>query len=443
VIDLWLAQLKVCAETGKPQTFEYQRWFDRGDRHLAVTIGFIGRSREGHSRFSYTAIDVTEQRRLERSFLENEQRLRLAQDFAHIGTWEFNFAERKMEWSATMKTIFNLRDRAAPRDEEEFFALIHPADQAALRANLRDCMEKKTDHHAEFRVLDPDGKVRWIEGRGHVVYDSQDRSQRMLGVAIDITDRKRAEEIIREKSAQLQTLSKLSSLGEMAGGMAHEINNPLTIVLGSAAILQRELRAARLSRPKLEKAVGNIVATGSRISKIIEGLRFFARDGSLDPFEQASLAAIFDDTLALCGERMKKQGVALLVPRVPAGLKIECRPVQIAQVILNLLNNAFDAVTPLTGEKCIRLTAREEGTLVAITVSDNGIGLPTELESKIFEPFFTTKPPGSGTGLGLSISKGIAESHGGSLSYARGAEGESNFCLRLPKAQKRQDQEKR
>lgn len=225
---------------------------------------------------------------------------------------------------------------------------------------------------------------------------------------------------------------KMASLGEMAGSIAHEINNPLAIIQGAAQKLQIRLRHEELNREDLKQTVQMILKTAERIARIIRSLRFVARDGSTDPFVNTSIRSIVEETLALCESRLKNDNVCLDACAVPLDLYCVCRGVQISQVLINLINNAMDAIRDLP-EKWIRIEASLEAGMIRIAVTDSGPGIPKELADKIMKPFFTTKGVGKGTGLGLSISRGIAHAHGGDLELD-GAHPHTRFVLVLPQA---------
>ncbi|MCC2678427.1 MAG: hypothetical protein K0R29_1003 [Pseudobdellovibrio sp.] len=224
---------------------------------------------------------------------------------------------------------------------------------------------------------------------------------------------KRTEELAEAKANMIST-SKLSALGEMAGGMAHEINTPLTIINLKVAQIQNELSASPVNKEKVNDGLKKIEDTVARIAKIIRGLRYFARDTKSDPFIRVQVSAILEDTLYLCIERFRYNGIILKTADYPKNLYIDCRPTEISQVILNLLNNACDAVLELP-EKWISIDVVKKGEMLEVRISDSGPGIPRDVQEKIMQPFFTTKPVGKGTGLGLSISKGIIDSHNGSL----------------------------
>lgn len=237
-------------------------------------------------------------------------------------------------------------------------------------------------------------------------------------------------DLVLEQMQKLEYASKMSALGEMAGGVAHEINNPLAVIRLKSEILSKALKNGQLDVERLQSHALKITETSDRIAKIIEGLRFFARDGRNDALEATRLHSVVENTLSLCREHFKNHDVQILIDPLPANLMIACRSVEISQVLLNLLSNAFDAVAGLP-EKWIRITVQEGKSHVQIRVIDSGKGVPVELQSKIMQPFFTTKAVGKGTGLGLSISAGIARNHQGTI-HLDATSANTCFVLQLP-----------
>lgn len=230
--------------------------------------------------------------------------------------------------------------------------------------------------------------------------------------------------------------ARLSALGMMAGGVAHEINNPLAIIHASASDLVRKVKQrGDVSLPIILRNSERILETTNRITRIIKSMRHLAREGSQDVVRPASVAKIVERTLEICGERFRHHSVNLLVPSVDPTLVVSCREVEIGQVLLNLLENAFDAVVEQTAGKWIRLEVILDNGSVVFSVTDSGPGVPPELRQKIMEPFFTTKEVGKGMGLGLSISRRIVEDHGGELEFTEEA-GHSRFSFRVPLLQK-------
>ncbi len=251
-------------------------------------------------------------------------------------------------------------------------------------------------------------------------------------VSLDVHDRHQAQVQLEEERARSAFAAKMALLGEMAGGIAHEINNPLAVISGHADHIRMRLETGRIDPTQVLYSAEKIKAMVGRIGKIVRGLRTFARSDDSDPKTLTSIRSIIEDTLELCSEKLKHSRIELRVAPVPEDLAIECSPTQISQVLLNLISNAKDAVEPLE-EKWIELSVSEAGGSVRICVTDSGFGIPKEIRERILFPFFTTKPVGKGTGLGLSISKGICESHQGSLSIDPESE-RTRFIVSLPVA---------
>lgn len=232
----------------------------------------------------------------------------------------------------------------------------------------------------------------------------------------------------------LANSSKMSAMGEMAGGIAHEINTPLAVIKLYSDQLIEEGRERRALSPEFALEAGqNIDKTVERITKIIRGLRFFSRDASQDPMEPADLSVIVEETLSLCRQKAAERGIRIEWKRPEAPVKIKCRPAQVSQVLVNLLNNSFDALRAAP-RKWIKLLIEQDAGSVSIFVVDSGPGIPPAVAKKLMQPFFTTKEIGQGTGLGLSVSKGIMETHGGRLTFEETA-GDTTFRLYWPMPQ--------
>ncbi|WP_374074779.1 ATP-binding protein [Bdellovibrio bacteriovorus] len=237
-------------------------------------------------------------------------------------------------------------------------------------------------------------------------------------------------ELDQQKAINIQA-SKLSALGEMAGGMAHEINTPLATIKLLTSQAQSEVRGDIPDMENLDNTLTQIDRTVDRVAKIIRGLKSFARNGSDDPFEPTDLQTVIEDTISLCSERCKLHGIDLrvLVPDHP--VPVHARSVQLCQVLLNLLNNSHDAIENKK-ERWIEVQLLETQLGAEIRVTDSGEGIPKELREKIFNPFFTTKGVGKGTGMGLSISHGIIQGHQGKITIDELAD-HTCFVIHLPK----------
>jgi C4-dicarboxylate-specific signal transduction histidine kinase len=227
----------------------------------------------------------------------------------------------------------------------------------------------------------------------------------------------------------------MSSLGEMASGVGHEINNPLTIILGSIEKLKRQLRPEITSRDEIQSTLEKLSNNSNRIAKIVSGLRTFARDASQDEKTLVSANEVTRDTLDLTQERLLARGIDFRVHVEDIESKDASfwgRSIQISQILINLLNNSADAIETLK-EKWIYLHFKIQNGNLIWRISDSGNGIPQNIADKMMNPFFTTKEEGKGTGLGLSISQSLAVEHGGQLKYLP-LETHTTFELSIPVA---------
>lgn len=248
----------------------------------------------------------------------------------------------------------------------------------------------------------------------------------------DVRERLRAQSELELSRQTAAYSAKMAALGEMSSNVAHEVNNPLAAILLRAHRLRQLVSRSPLDLQAVMRVSADIDATVHRIHRIVDALRTFARDAEHDPLRPEPVARIVADTVELCNERFRHHAIELRVDPIPSDLYASCRGIQISQILLNLLGNAFDAVENQS-LRWVRIRTDSDDDQVRISVLDSGPGVPPDLENRIMEPFFTTKEVGKGTGLGLSVSKGIAEAHGGQLVLERSSL-DTCFVLTLRRA---------
>lgn len=237
--------------------------------------------------------------------------------------------------------------------------------------------------------------------------------------------------VTNEKMAQqvLVQTAKMTSLGEMAGGIAHEINTPLAIIISSSSQACKYLTA---ENPEIEKSIlklKKIESTAKRVAQIVKGLSTFSRNSINDKMQLASVEEIISDTISLCFEKFKYNNI-ILENKTSIDYKVLCIPTQLSQVILNILNNAHDAILE-NDNKWVSIELEQKNQKIKLRIIDSGKGIDATIISKLMEPFFSTKEVGKGTGLGLSISKGIIESFAGELYYEL-YKNNTSFVIELP-----------
>ncbi|MBT3982372.1 MAG: GHKL domain-containing protein [Bacteriovoracaceae bacterium] len=233
---------------------------------------------------------------------------------------------------------------------------------------------------------------------------------------------------------QLSYTSKLASMGEMVGGIAHEINNPLAIINISVKNISKLANENKLSKENILEGVSNIEKTIIRISKIIDGLKTISRDTGKFEKTEVNLKDILQDIISLSSEKFRINEVSYRLDLEDKSFdkKILCDRVQISQVLINLLNNSYDAIENLD-ERWVEVRSLESQGFDIIKITDSGTGIPEKIQNSLFEPFYTSKGVGKGTGLGLSISKSILEMHHGSLEIDNSSQS-TCFIIKLPKA---------
>jgi PAS domain S-box-containing protein len=372
--------------------------------------------------------DITERRHLELKNARLLSRHKFMTQTQQIALWYFNKSEQIFEVDDEIQQITGLR--VAKNLEEagqQILAAIDPTQRAECERNLRDFDSGKLESlKYQCRFHSPNKGWIWLKIFIVAIQRAPDGTvTEAVGYHQDITQPKET----RMKSIQAE---KFASLGQMAGGIAHEINNPLAIISLKAEVMLRELLSGH-EKPSETRVTDlkQMIATVERIAKIVRGIRSFSRNEPL-VFEKTLVASLLENTLALCSERYRSAGVKLIVSEPPA-LEIEASATQISQVLLNLLTNALDAIAALPeDQRWVRIEFNEpEYNRFAVAVVDGGRGIPENVAKDIMQPFFTTKETGKGTGLGLSISKGIVENHGGTLHLDQLHEN-TRFVLELP-----------
>lgn len=398
-----------------------KRYVHRNGRIIHALLNSSSvKDRMGKPKYLVSQIqDISERKRA-------ELQAKLIVESTFDGYWDWLVQEDYMYMSSRFWEMFGYEPSTKKHHPSEWLRIIFDEDREKTLENFKRHIDSKGEFpfYQESRFRHADGTTAWVLCKGAVIeWDKNNRPIRMVGTHTDITGLKNAEQALAQSS-------KMVALGEMAGGIAHEINSPLAVIMGHANRLRALSEGGRLSVEEVLNSCEKLEKTSMRISRIVRGLRIYSREIDNEELVDILVSELLEDTLSFCVEKFKSHGVDLHLTIEPQGAFARCRPVQISQVLLNLLNNAFDAVKAAQ-DKWIRVRVIQNQGGAHICVTDSGPGVPKAIKHKIMEPFFTTKPVGVGTGLGLSICTGIISAHGGEL-YLDESEPHTTFCLTLP-----------
>lgn len=274
---------------------------------------------------------------------------------------------------------------------------------------------------------------RWIS----VVARKYDGGQASVVIGLDVTELRHVQHLVADLQRKETHMMRLATLGELAAGMTHEINNPLTVITTGLYTLREYLEESGPIEPQMQDIFKMMNKATAHVVKIVDGARHLARGESKNPFAEAYLKEIVQDALILCGEKIKSTGV-LVTQDIDPKLALDCHQSSILQVIINLLSNGCDALVDQDipyEKRWINLSATEDKNQLILMITDSGPGIPATIRGTMFQPFFTTKPAGKGTGLGLSIAKSQVDLHHGKI-YVDSSHPHTRFVIELPLKQK-------
>lgn len=374
--------------------------------------------------------DVVRAAQLSRALRVGEERMALAAESARLSMWEWDIARDDVWMTDEGRALLGFE-----RDAHIAFAAlaerVHPEDRASREAAIRRAVETGGSFETEYRLLLPDGSIRWIAARGRCASGENGSCTRLLGVSIDITQQKQADEDTRQQREELAHLSRVALMGEMAASLAHELNQPLAAVVNNASAGRRFIAKGRADFPKLDELFAAVAEDGQRAGEIIRGIRSMVKKAGAVR-EPVALSKVIDDTIRLIVADASARD-CVLSPEVANDLPlVEGDAVQLQQVLLNLIINGCEAMrdSPLAQRRIVVRAEREAGERVRVSVRDFGAGLPTENPQRIFEQFYSTKR--DGMGMGLAIARGIISSHGGELAGGNAEDGGALLHFSLP-----------
>jgi len=363
--------------------------------------------------FAGVAADITDRRRAEDELRRSEASLAEAQQISHTGSWRMKVSTREISWSTEHFRIFGFDPATTRPSHATFMERIHADDGPSLEQAIERAMRERSRFQHEYRIVLPDGSVRHVQSVGQPdITESGDLE--FVGTVMDITERRHAEEALRNAQVELARVARLTTMGELAASLAHEINQPLAAIAfnvgGALGWLNRD-------RPNLDEARAallRIERDGARAGDVIRGLRALAKKSG-PQLTKLDIHDAIEEVLTLARGELQRHGVVLHTDLSAGGRPVLGDRVQLQQVLLNLIMNGIEAMRTVmdrTKQLTVSSAVTEPDGLL-VSVDDTGPGLDPAISQRIFEPFFTTKS--DGLGMGLSICRSIIEAHGGHL----------------------------
>jgi PAS domain S-box-containing protein len=369
------------------------------------------------------SIDITPQK-------EAQDLFRLAAEGSHLGVWHWDEVAKTLTWDGATRDMFGVSADGAITINT-FYKALHPDDAERVKQTWRRALELRLPYQIEFRTQRTDGTIRWVDARGRGYYDEAGKPLLMTGVLFDITDRKEAELAAQRNREDLSHLSRVAAMGQLAASIAHELNQPLSGITSNASAGQRFIDRGDVDLRELRELLGDIVADGRRAGDVIRGIQRMVKKG-VTAHRQINLNDIVVSVVRMVKANAMLHSCELgtfLDPGLPL---VKGDPVQLQQVLLNLVINAFDAMrdAPLSHRKVAIATKHNDDTTIRVSVRDYGVGIPEEARERVFDHFFTTKR--EGLGMGLAIVRSIIESHGGTIAAENADGGGAQFHFTLP-----------
>ena len=368
----------------------------------------------------------------------SEERLKLAIDTAGLGIWDWNVEQDRLVWDDSMYRLYGVRKEEFSGAFDAWSKCLVPEDVARAKADVEAALRGEREYLSDFKVRRADGAIRIIRGMAQIIRDADGRPVRMVGINRDVTDlidaeteRARANEAVQAAQAELAQVARLTTMGELAASIAHEISQPLAAVVSYGNGALRWLAQAPPNLAETKAALKGIVEAGNHAGDVFARIRELLKHRKPE-YATLNVNEAIRDVLALTGSALRSRAVAVQTTLAADLPLVSGDRVQLQQVIMNLAINGADAMDSVTDRpRVLRVGSKVNGEgSVEVTIGDSGTGIEEAIRHRIFDPLFTTKP--TGMGMGLSICRRIIEAHGGRLSAAPGAPYGTDFQFTIP-----------
>jgi PAS domain S-box-containing protein len=385
--------------------------------------------------------DVTERAKTQEALRESEERLKMAQEIAHVGSWEYNVKEDEAVWSEELFQIFGLPPQRFGPSTMDYVALIYPDDREVINGTMEQMLFKGSPLSKasfDYRIVRADGSLRTIHSERMVREMSEDNKPiRIVGIEQDITERKQIEQkledyaknlerLVDERTKQLKDAERLAAIGQTAGMIGHDIRNPLQAIAGELYLMKQDIDSSPDSDCKrdVQESLGSIQEQVDYMNKIVSDLQDYARP--LKPeLVEVDLCSVIPQLISTVNVPLNVKAIEECSQDLPM-VKLDLTFLK--RILVNLVTNAIQAM-PNGGVVTVNVFAQGDG--VAITVTDTGVGIPDEVKPKLFQPLMTTKSKGQG--FGLAVVKRLVEAMGGTIGFESQVGVGTQFKMVFPK----------
>jgi PAS domain S-box-containing protein len=394
------------------------RWVSLRDENGRIT-GWCG-----------TNTDIEDRKRTEDDLYYSKSILDETQRATRCGTMGLNFETREVFWSAEGARIFGFEPQDHPT-VDLIWQRIHPDDRWLSERSVERVLRGEPDTDYDVRLVMPDSSIRYVRRTTHPVGNTESPGSSVCAIT-DVTQARQAEAALQEAQADLARITRVTSLGEMAASIAHEVLQPITAIITTGEGSLRWLQRPKAELDEVREGLHSMIADARRVAEIVERIRSLSKKSKSQRL-MFELNQMLEEVIGLVQGELVRQGVSLRL-ELDSGLPAICGDrVQLQQMAINLVMNGIQAMAGLDRKtRILSLRSKRYGQdQVLVEVEDSGSGIDPEIGDRLFEPFFTTKS--EGTGMGLAICRSIIASHGGRLWFTR-AEGGTIFHFALPLA---------
>jgi PAS domain S-box-containing protein len=414
-------------QDGKDFDFEHRLVIPDGSVKHVHVMARARRDESGSIEFVGAVQDITERKLAAEALRRSENYLAEAQRLTHAGSWVWQVAGGDaLHLSDEWYRIYGFDPAEGMPAWEKRLQRVHPGDRAKWQGAIDRAIREKSDYEMEFRILLPDGTVKYSRSIGHPVLNASGDLVQFVGISMDISASKLAE----QAQADFARVSRVTTMGELTASLAHEVNQPIAAAVTDANTCLRWLMRDQPDLEEARAAASRIVKDATRAAEIVSRVRLLFRKGTPQR-ELVDVNELIQGLIVLLRSEAIRYSIALRTDLAADLPRLMGDSVQLQQVMMNLILNSIDAMKEVDGTRELAIKSeRADNEQLMVSISDTGVGLPPQQTDQIFNAFFTTKP--HGTGMGLRISRSIVESHGGRLWASDNVPRGASFHFTLP-----------